>query len=101
MIKSVIENFVFFVQPKWKIALDRPGSGNTRNIGGVDSLDNLINGTGPFAELGEDVFDDYWMNYYNKTDAHSAGIGIPHYNNLASYKQYLRGQREKINKIEH
>ena len=77
------------------------GSGNTRNIGGVDSLDNLINGTGPFAELGEDVFDDYWMNYYNKTDAHSAGIGIPHYNNLASYKQYLRGQREKINKIEH
>ena len=36
------------------------------------------------------------MNYYNKTDAHSAGIGIPHYNNLASYKQYLRGQREKI-----
>lgn len=95
MIKSVIENFVFFVQPKWKIALDRPGSGNTRNIGGVDSLDNLINGTGPFAELGEDVFDDYWMNYYNKTDAHSAGIGIPHYNNLASYKQYLRGQREK------
>ena len=30
MIKSVIENFIFFVQPKWKIALDRPGSGNTR-----------------------------------------------------------------------
>ena len=55
MIKSVIENFIFFVQPKWKIALDRPGSGNTRNIGGIDNLENLINGTGPFAELGEDV----------------------------------------------
>lgn len=100
MIKSVIENFIFFVQPKWKIALDRPGSGNTRNIGGIDNLENLINGTGPFAELGEDVFDDYWMNYYNKVDARSAGIGAPHYNNLASYKEYLRGQREKINKIE-
>lgn len=99
-IKSVIENFIFFVQPKWKIALDRPGSGNTRNIGGIDNLENLINGTGPFAELGEDVFDDYWMNYYNKVDARSAGIGTPHYNNLASYKEYLRGQREKINKIE-
>ena len=90
----------FFVQPKWKIALDRPGSGNTRNIGGVDSLDKLINGTGPFAELGEDVFDDYWMNYYNKVDARSAAIGAPHYNNLSSYKEYLRGQREKINKLE-
>lgn len=40
------------------------------------------------------------MNYYNKVDARSAGIGAPHYNNLASYKEYLRGQREKINKIE-
>lgn len=95
MIQSVIENFIFFVQPKWKIALDRPGSGNTRNIGGIDTLDNLINGTGPFAKLCEEVFDDYWMNYYNKLDARSAGIGTPHYNNLNSYKEYLRGQREK------
>lgn len=100
MIKSVIEDFIFFVQPKWKIALDRPGSGNTRNIGGIDNLQDLIKGTGPFAELGEDVFDDYWMNYYNKVDARSAGIGNPHYNNLTSYKEYLRAQRERINKIE-
>ena len=101
MIKSVIENFVFFVQPKWKIALDRPGSGNTRNIGGIDDLDDLINGTGPFAPLGEEVFDDYWMNYYNKADARSAGIGTPRYSDLNTYKEYLRGQRERINKIEH
>lgn len=100
VITSVIEKFIFFVQPKWKIALDRPGSGNTRNIGGIDNIENLINGTGPFAELGEDVFDDYWMNYYNRVDARSAGIGTPHYNNLATYKEYLRAQREKINKIE-
>lgn len=99
-IKSVIEDFIFFVQPKWKIALDRPGSGNTRNIGGIDNLEDLVHGSGPFSKLGEDVFDDYWMNYYNKADARSAGIGEPHYNNLASYKEYLRGQREKINKIE-
>lgn len=46
------------------------------------------------------MFDDYWMNYCNKVDARSAGIGTPRYNNLASYKEYLRGQREKINKIE-
>lgn len=100
LIKSVIENFVFFVQPKWKIALDRPGSGNTRNIGGIDDLEKLINGQGPFADLGEEVFDDYWMGYYNKVDARSAGIGTPHYNNLQTYKEYLRSQRDRINKIE-
>lgn len=87
-IKSVIENFIFFVQPKWKIALDRPGSGNTRNIGGTDDIEKLISGSGPFAELGEDVFDDYWMNYYNKADAKLYGPGQPNYNNLESYKAY-------------
>ncbi len=87
-IKSVIENFIFFVQPKWKIALDRPGSGNTRNIGGTDDIEKLISGSGPFAELGEVVFDDYWMNYYNKADAKLYGPGQPNYNNLESYKAY-------------
>lgn len=87
-IKSVIENFVFFVQPKWKIALDRPGSGNTRNIGGVDDIDKLVAGAGTFADLGEDVFDDYWMNYFNKADARLYGPGTPNYNNLESYKAY-------------
>lgn len=91
-IKSVIDNFIFFVQPKWKIALDRPGSGNTRNIGGTDDIEKLINGTGPFATLGEDVFDDYWMNYYNKADAKLYGPGTPNYNNLETYKAYKTNQ---------
>lgn len=92
VIKSVIEQFIFFVQPKWKIASDRPGSGNTRNIGGIVDIDQLINGGGPFAEFGEDVFDDYWMNFFNTTDARTAGIGTPHYHNLATYKEYLDRQ---------
>ena len=92
VIRSVIENFVFFVQPKWKIALDRPGSGNTRNIGGVDDIDKLVNGTGPFASLGEDVFDDYWMNYFSKADARLYGPGAPNYNNLETYKAYKTNQ---------
>lgn len=90
IIKSVIEQFIFFVQPKWKIASDRPGSGNTRNIGGIFEIDKLVKGEGPFAELGEDVFDDYWMNFFTKADAQTAGMGSPHYNNLASYKDYLK-----------
>lgn len=98
-IHSVIEHFIFFVQPKWKIAKDIPGSGNTRNIGGISNIEDLINGNGPFASLGEDVFDDYWMNYYNKVDARTAGIGAPHYHNLATYKTYLQGQSAKLKKL--
>ena len=98
-IKSVIENFIFFVQPKWKIANDAPGSGNTRNIGGITEIEKLQKGEGPFAALGEDVFDDYWMNYYGKADAQKAGIGLPKYNNIASYKQYLEQQKKLLSKL--
>lgn len=98
-IKSVIDNFIFFVQPKWKIAGDVPGSGNTRNIGGITDIDKLIKGEGPFAafgDKGEDVFDDYWSNYFKIEDAKKAGIGTPHYNNLSTYKEYLVRQKEKL-----
>lgn len=98
-IHSVIENFIFFVQPKWKIANDIPGSGNTRNIGGITNIKKLINGQGPFSELGEDVFDDYWMGYFNKVDARTAGIGTPKYNSLETYKAYLQGQQDLFNKL--
>jgi hypothetical protein len=97
VIKSVIEQFIFFVQPKWKIASDKTGSGNTRNMGGVDDIDDLITGNGTFADLGEDVFDDYWMNFFNAADAKKAGIGKPRYNNLETYKAYLDYQ-QKIRK---
>ena len=89
VIKSVIEQFIFFVQPKWKIACDRPGSGNTRNIGGIVDIDKLVSGEGTFSKLGEDVFDHYWMNFYNAADATKAGIDNPHYNNLKTYQEYL------------
>ena len=95
----VRQNFIFFVQPKWKIANDIPGSGNTRNIGGITNIQKLINGQGPFAELGEEVFDDYWQGYFNKVDARTAGIGTPHYNNLNSYKEYLKSQANKLSKF--
>lgn len=98
-IHSVIENFIFFVQPKWKIANDIPGSGNTRNIGGITNIHKLIIGQGPFADLGEDVFDDYWQGYFNKVDARTAGIGTPHYHNLKTYKEYLKSQAQKLSKL--
>ena len=38
------------------------------------------------------------MNYYNAADAEHAGIGKPHYINLASYAAYLRkqGKRSRV-----
>ena len=99
IIHSVIEKFIFFVQPKWKIASTTPGSGNTRNIGGITNIDQIINGQGPFSELGEEYFDDYWQGYYNKADADKARIGEPPYNNMESYKEYLRRKADKFNKM--
>jgi hypothetical protein len=60
-ITSVIRDFQFFAQEKYRIASDRPGSGNTKNIGSVTEIDKLLSGSGP--SLGEAIFDDYWMYY--------------------------------------
>lgn len=86
-IVSVIKNFQFFVQEKWRIAIDRPGSGNTKNIGSVCNIDDLIHGNGTFAKLGEDVFDDYWMYYLTTDMAKKAELPKPYYNNLSEYKK--------------
>lgn len=62
-IVSVIRDFQFFVCEKWEIASDRSGSGNTANIGSINNIQDILAGNGMFKTLGEDVFDDYWMNY--------------------------------------
>lgn len=87
-IVSVIKNFQFFVQEKWRIAIDRPGSGNTKNIGSVSKIEDIINGNGVFAELGEDVFNDYWMYYLTSDMAKKAELPQPYYTNLAEYKRF-------------
>ena len=55
----------YFIQEKYKIAGDKPGSGNTENIGSFPTRNfaALKNGQGPFSELGVDVFDLYWKYY--------------------------------------
>jgi len=90
-IPSVIHDFHFFAQPKYKIAKGRPGSGNTKNIGSITKFDELINGKGPFADLGEDIFDDYWMYYLTVDMAKALEIERP-YTNLKQYHDYkIRG----------
>ncbi len=87
-IRSVLKDFQFFVQEKWRIAIDRPGSGNTKNIGSVNKVDDLINGKGPFSMLGENVFDDYWMNYLTNDMAKSVELPAPYYKNIGEYKKF-------------
>lgn len=62
-ITSVISNIQFFVAEKWKIAGDKGGSGNTANIGSIQRIEDILSGAGMFSKLGEEWFDDYWMNF--------------------------------------
>lgn len=64
-ITSVIKNFEFFVAEKWEIASDRSGSHNTANIGSITNIEDIKKGNGIFAKLGEEWFDEYWMNHGN------------------------------------
>jgi len=66
-ITSVIKDFEFFAAEKWKIASDRQGSGNTANIGSVLDIEDLKNENGIFSKLGEEWFDEYWINYGSAT----------------------------------
>jgi hypothetical protein len=93
-IPSVVKDLQFFAQPKYRIAKDQPGSGNTKNIGAVGKLDALINGTGPFAELGEEVFDDYWMFYLTRDMARAAELGKPPYTSLTTYFEFKKVPQE-------
>jgi len=86
-IVSVVKNFTHLLQEKWRIANDRPGSGNTKNIGSVRKIEALIEGKGPFAPYGEEVFDDYWMNYLTNDMALAIDSAVP-YRNLEEYWEW-------------
>ena len=51
-IASVIRDFQFFVQEKWRIASDKSGSGNTANIGSIAKIEDIVTGNGMFSQLG-------------------------------------------------
>lgn len=88
-IPSVIKDFQFFAQPKYRIASALPGSGNTKNMGSVLKIADLVAGTGPFAALGEEVYDDYWMFYLTKDMAKALNLTRP-YTNLKTYLEYKK-----------
>lgn len=97
-IKSVIKSFIFFLQPKYKIAIDHPGSGNTKNIGGIADLEKMVNGQGPFVEKfgdkAEIAFNDYWFNYLVQEQAEELEMGNPNYTDIDSYWEYKKKEYE-------
>lgn len=84
-IPSVIRDFIFFAEEKWRIASDTGGSGNTANIGSIQKIDDIISGNGVFAKAGEELFDDYWANYGKMEIPTSEG----EYKKLSSFSEYL------------
>jgi len=88
-IVSVVRDFNFLLQEKWRIANDRPGSGNTKNIGSVKDVQALIEGKGPFSPYGQEVFDDYWRHYLTNDMARVIDSDVP-YRNLEEYWKWRR-----------
>jgi len=61
----------------------------------VTKVAQLINGGGPFAELGEQVYDDYWMYYLTRDMADALRVKRP-YTNLKEYLEYKKRGIEKL-----
>lgn len=90
-------NVRYFIQEKYKIAGDKPGSGNTENIGSIstNNFSDFKDGRGPFAELGQDIYDLYWKYYpkYRAPDRAYTSLTeflrwIPNQNNLKLLHAY-------------
>lgn len=94
-IASVASNFKFFVTEKWKIASDKSGSGNTANIGSISNIADIISGKGMFSKLGEEWFDEYWMNY-NKITIPDEKKGTKKICSLRDFVEFKKGDPELI-----
>ena len=88
-IPSVIGKFLFFAEEKWRIASDKSGSGNTANIGSIHNIQDIVTGNGVFAKAGEELFDDYWINYGRIETIDKNG----NHKKITSFEEYLRYRR--------
>ena len=101
-IQPPIRDIEVFFHEKWRVASDRPGSGNTRNIGSITDLAALREGKGPFVRLGEEgeaIFNEYWQQYLNRDMARAAELSAPPFRNLREYLRY-RNRLDLIARLE-
>ncbi len=97
-----IRDLEIIFHEKWRVASATPGSGNTKNIGSVRSIDALQNGRGPFALLGDEgekIFDTYWSEYMTGDMARAAELPKPVFRSLREYLIY-RNRAELVKKLE-
>lgn len=87
----------YFIQEKYKIAGDKPGSGNTENIGSFSTkrFRDLQEGKGPFTELGVDVFDIYWKYYPKYRSVEKS------YSSLIEFVEWFPEQEESAIELLH
>ena len=95
-ITSVVKDFDFFAAKKWKIASDKHGSGNTANIGSIVDIGSLKGENGIFSALGEEWFDEYWINYGSATRIKN-GESVK----ITALKDFLefKGRKDLLKKI--
>jgi len=94
-ITSVVKNFDYFIAEKWKIASDKGGSGNTANIGSINNIEDIKNENGMFSKLGENWFDEYWMNY-NKISVKDNTGKPKKIRRLTDFVKYRKGNESLI-----
>ena len=84
-----------FVQEKYKIAGEKPGSGDTENIGSykTNNMDYLINGEGPFSVLCQSVFEQYWACYPKYREV------LKNYTTLAEYFAWCEEMGQDADKL--
>lgn len=93
-IASVVRDFQFFVCEKWRLASDKQGSGNTANIGSITYIEDVLAGNGVFAKLGEEWFDEYWINHGVSTMI-KKGKAIP-IKSIGDFLDFKGGDKRKI-----
>lgn len=85
----------FFVQEKYKISGEKPGSGNTENIGSykTNNIEYLVKGEGPFGTLGSVVFEQYWMGYPQYR------AKMKNYTSLEEYFDFCERNKENVQRL--
>ena len=97
-IVSVVKDFQFFSCEKWMLASDKQGSGNTANIGSITFIEDILKGNSVFAKLGEEWFDEYWMNY-GVTSMKRKGKTVK-IKSLKDFVLFKNGDKSKIVEIQ-
>lgn len=86
-ISPPFNNVKVFVQEKWKIAGDKPGSGNTANIGSISGhFQDFVSGNSPF--LNEKEFLEYWKGYGRENRERN-------YSNVDEYRNFQKSMQSR------